>query len=385
MDSEMHRRAFMRLMGGGAVFAAATPLAACAPGPDPAEAWREPGASERDLRRFVLAHALLAPNPHNRQPWMARLLPDGGLDLFIDRSRLLPVTDPFSRQIVIGCGAFLELLALAAGARGHEAVVTPFPDGQPADTLDARPFARVKLIPSRAPIDPLFPQITLRRSNKDPYEKDRVVPPADLAALAASVAAPLRFGVAEAGPVLAEMKALTEEAFRKEVDTPAAYMESVRLMRIGAAEVAAHRDGIDLTGLPIEVMKATGLMTREAMARPGSFAHDQARGLYGPLARTASAFVWIVSPDNDRLSQIAAGRAYARLNLTATALGLAMHPMSQALQEFREMAPLKARVDRMVGAAGQERLQMLARIGYGRDVPASPRRGLAAHLVEAAP
>lgn len=379
----MHRRAFIRLVGGGTVLAATAPLAACAPGVDPAEAWRAPGAAERDIRRFVLAHALLAPNPHNRQPWMARLSQDGGLELFIDRTRLLPVTDPFSRQIVIGCGAFLELLALAAGARGHEAEVTPFPDGQPADTLDERPFARVRLVPSSAPADPLFRQITLRRSNKEVFQKDRVVPPADLAALAAAIAAPLRFGVAEAGPALAAMKTLTEEAFRKEVDTPAAYMESVRLMRIGAAEVAAHRDGIDLTGLPIEVMKAAGLMTREAMAKPGSFAHDQARGLYGPLARTASAFVWIVSPSNDRLDQIAAGRAYARLNLTATALGIAMHPMSQALQEFREMASLKGRLDRMVGVTGEERLQMLARIGYGRAVPASPRRGLAAHLVEA--
>ena len=36
--------------------------------PDPYAAWRQPGQGEADPRRFVLAHGLLAPNPHNRQP-----------------------------------------------------------------------------------------------------------------------------------------------------------------------------------------------------------------------------------------------------------------------------------------------------------------------------
>ncbi|MFM7343718.1 MAG: hypothetical protein ACKO3Q_13760, partial [Betaproteobacteria bacterium] len=65
------RRHFIGLVGGGTVLAAAGPLAGCtADLPEAAvQPWRNPDR-ETDIRRFMLAHALLAPNPHNRQPWI---------------------------------------------------------------------------------------------------------------------------------------------------------------------------------------------------------------------------------------------------------------------------------------------------------------------------
>jgi hypothetical protein len=374
----MDRRDFIKVIGGASVFAAASGLAGCAELPDPTVAWVSPGSSERDVRRYALAHAILAPNPHNRQPWIARLEGERDLSLYIDRSRLLPATDPFNRQIVIGCGCFLELLSLAAGAKGFTTLVQPFPDGEIADRLDDRPFARVRFEPG-GKVDPLFAQILRRRSNKDPFEKDRIIPAVDLKTLEGAVATPgLRAGSVGAGEALAGLKSLTAAAYLREVETPAALQESIDLMRIGAREVSQYRDGIDLTGAPIEVMKATGLLTRESLARPGTLAYDQAKGLYAPLAETASAYVWIVSNGNDRVTQIATGRAYARLNLTATGRDIAMHPMSQGLQEYPEMAALKARIDKTVGLAAGERLQMLLRVGHGKAPPPSPRRGLAA-------
>lgn len=78
-----------------------------------------------------------------------------------------------------------------------------------------------------------------------------------------------------------------------------------------------------------------------------------------------------------------------RLQLKATELGVGMHPMSQALQEFAEMAPHYERAHQLVlgqGApkeAGDPTVQMLCRIGYPQgEVPATPRRPLA-HLLQA--
>src|SRR5262245_43322635 len=98
------RRNVTTLLAGAAV---AAQVSGCAPAPDPIAAWRKPGAAETDLRRYALAHALLAPNPHNRQPWLVQLIGDDELVLHADIDRLLPQTDPFDRQIVVGCGAFL--------------------------------------------------------------------------------------------------------------------------------------------------------------------------------------------------------------------------------------------------------------------------------------
>ena len=59
---------------------------------------------------------------------------------------MLPATDPPNRQILIGCGAFLELLCMAAAQLGHRAEVTLLPEGDyAASGVDARPFATVHM------------------------------------------------------------------------------------------------------------------------------------------------------------------------------------------------------------------------------------------------
>ena len=94
-------------------------------------------------------------------------------------------------------------------------------------------------------------------------------------------------------------------------------------------------------------------------------------------------FVWITGP-NTRSDQVQAGRAYVRLQLQATALGVGMHPMSQALQEFAEMEPHYERVHQLVLGRPAPRtphdatVQMFCRMGYAPDpAPATPRRPLA--------
>ena len=62
-----------------------------------------------------------------------------------------------------------------------------------------------------------------------------------------------------------------------------------------------------------------------------------------------------------------------RLNLKATELGVSMHPISQVLQEYKEMAALYEEMDGLLGTPQGARVQMLTRLGYGPDLPPSPR------------
>jgi hypothetical protein len=88
--------------------------------------------------------------------------------------------------------------------------------------------------------------------------------------------------------------------------------------------------------------------------------------------RTAMAHIWQITPGNTRADQIAAGRDWVRLNLAATAAGLGMQPLSQALQEYTEMADLYAAAHQAL-APGGGTVQMWARLGYGPTVAPSPR------------
>ena len=376
---------------------------ACSPSdlPDAIAAWREPGAGETDPRRFALAHAILAPNPHNRQPWLVELVGDNELVFSADLERLLPATDPLDRQIVLGCGAFLELLDLAARASGHVAEINLWPEGEPQPRLDARPIAHVKLSAREILKDTLFNHILARRTNRETYQ-EREVPEQELAVAANEALwpwrppnvggtadgsptpppspAPLRIGWARSGEQLASLRTLAWNGFNLECHTPAAYQESVDLMRIGRAEIAAHRDGLVLEGPMIEFARVVGLLNRATLADVGNSFTKQGIEAWRPLAQNAPAYAWMTSLENTRTAQIIAGRAYARFNLAATARGLAMHPWSQTLQEYPEMSELYAEAERITAARGGETVQMLVRVGYSETIAPSPRRGLAEHL-----
>jgi hypothetical protein len=95
---------------------------------------------------------------------------------------------------------------------------------------------------------------------------------------------------------------------------------------------------------------------------------------------TGSGYLWLTSADNHRPTQVNAGRVYVRQHLQATAAGVDMHPLSQALQEFPEMRGPFAAVHKLLGVEpGRGAVQMLARVGFSTQ-PAgpSPRRDLGA-------
>ncbi len=374
------RRNVLKLIGGGVVLAAVAGggvIAMSGPSEAARQPWRKAG-QYTEFRRRALSYALLAPNPHNRQPWLVRLEGQDALTLYCDLQRRLPATDPFDRQITIGCGAFLELLVLAAAQDGYQATITPFPAGEDMKTLDRRPVAHVSFTKGGVSPDPLFAQVLARRSNKDVYEARDVPAPA----LQQIAAAGRVFSAASAtigNTSLAErLRDLTWHAHQKEATTPATNQESVDLMRIGAAEVSANPDGIELEGPIFEAGRRLGFMTRETLADPKSTAFQQGLELYRSMALSARAFGWITNENRSRIDQINAGRAYVRINLKATSLGLGVHPWSQSLQEYAEMKDLYREVHDLL--AGGKRIQMLYRIGYGPEVGPTPRRGLDAHL-----
>jgi len=59
-----------------------------------------------------------------------------------------------------------------------------------------------------------------------------------------------------------------------------------------------------------------------------------------------------------------------------------MHPMSQSLQEYKEVAEPFRAVHALLGAVEGERVQMLARVGYGPETGPSPRWPLKTHIME---
>jgi nitroreductase len=345
-------------------------------------AWSESRPSESDIRKRLLSYAILAPNPHNMQPWLVDLCQPEQIDLYCDRTRLLPHTDPFARQILIGHGAFLELLDLAASQEGYRTEIAYFPKGEFGDRVDDRPVASIRLIPdaSREP-DPLFQQILQRRSAKIPFESTPLLPEHERGLATAYRNPDCRLTIATDRPRVLGLQGVVQSGMEIEMRTPRTYQESVDLMRIGAREVEQHRNGIDLTGTPIGWGRLLGLVNREKLADPTSQAFKSGVTMYRDMAVATPTFAWMTTSDNTRSTQLAVGRAYARFNLKATALGVAMHPMSQVLQEYAEMQALQQGFLTMLDIPEGHTVQMLVRLGYAKQPEPAPRRELTDLLI----
>lgn len=346
-----------------------TPTKALAP-------WSQASKGYGDPRLDALAFAILAPNPHNRQPWLVELVGDDTFDLRCDLDRRLPHTDPYDRQITVGLGCFLELYRMAAAAKGYRAEISAFPDGEPQPRLDHRRVARVRLTKSHEEKDPLFDAVFNRRSTKEPFDTSKPISAETLSELMANT----RHGGTIDTAAIDGLRELSWRAHEIETITPRTLKESTDLMRFGKAEIEANPDGIDMGGAVFELMNITGLMTRENIGDPTSVSFEQGLKMFDDMLHTGMGYVWITSPGNSRADQIIAGKDWVRLNLQTTKLGVAIHPLSQALQEYAEMETLYKELHRALGVAAPSRVQMFARIGYGPKTPPSPRWPLKSRL-----
>ena len=91
--------------------------------------WTPADGDLRPRAEELAALAGSAPSLHNAQPWRFRCGHDH-VDVLLDRSRLLPVADPRTRQAHIGLGAAVFLLRLALSTMGSAPTVIEASSGR---------------------------------------------------------------------------------------------------------------------------------------------------------------------------------------------------------------------------------------------------------------
>lgn len=385
----MNRRTFIRLMGGGVVFSATAGLAACSSEmpPEAIAAWQDPKPGT-DVRKWILSYAILAPHSHNLQSWLVDLRTPNEIMLYCDLTRLLPETDPYYRQIMMSHGTFLELVDMAARERGIRANIELFPLGEfGPEEIDQRPVARIRLAKNPNIVkDPLFGQILKRHTNREVYDMRKAVPADVVQSMAISMKSyPLRFGFVglDQPETLEKHRAIAAEAWRIELTTPAKILETYKVLRVGAREIAKYRDGISINDPFLSLLVRLGLFDRSKAPKPDDSATvDQIENFNKNLESTPG-FLWMVTEGNGRTAQVNAGRAYVRVQLSGTAHGISMQPLQQALQEYPEQQASYREIHNLLGAPSPRyTVQMWARLGYGPQIEPAPRRGLEAHIAK---
>lgn len=313
-----------------------------------------PGTAPIELQlRFLLRYAILAPSVRNTQPW--RFAVEGNLvDLFADPGRGLPVADPDQRELYISLGCALENLLVAAEHFGfrHEVSYLPAPD-------DGRLAATVTFAPggTRSPArEGIALEAILARHNDNSVYRPVAVPPALCRCLqACQTEAEPRFDLTDDRLFHRWVERLTLEADRHEFADPEFRAEIAYWIGQGA---------LSSSGLTARLgsLAVSRLDLGESVARQDH-----------KIVESAALLGVISAASDTHLDHIRTGQLFERVWLTATTIGVSIHPMSQTMRRPQ----LRAAVAELLPTTGQIP-QHLFRVGYSaREAPRyTPRRPL---------
>jgi len=379
----MNRRNFITILGlgaGSAVFSSA--LTSCSDLDTRLDyGWNGPKPDIKDIRLQVLAYAILCPNPHNKQPWIVRLIGPTSIELYVDPNRLLPATDPFFRQIHIGQGTFLETLSIAATGLGYHAQINYFPQGMYNNTeLRNKPVASISLIKQdNNDRDPLFAQLLRRHSNKREYD-NLPLTPSHVSELRESHGSSTvsELTLVQSPDAKLKLEQVLTSAMQIEVGNKNRDMETIDMFRFNEDELEKYRDGFGVAQAGLSGVKKffveNFILSRESVEKDASAFGEQAVEMTQKTAASTATFAWLSTITNTRLDQVKVGREYCRINLKTTAMGLAQHPMSQVLQEYEEMKTLQTTFKNHFNIGSTHTVQMLFRLGKAEATTHGPRR-----------
>jgi nitroreductase len=360
----LDRRSFLIAIGSAAAYTALKPhlgYAAHAAPPPGLEPWTlpsDPPAGSIDLARALIRASVLAPSHWNAQPWRFEV-EGNSIRILADPTRALPVTDPDRRSMMIGLGAALENMLIAARAWGLHPSVDYFPSGVSHPVV-----AQVSWTDGEPRRDRgLFAAIPARRTNRRTFD-GRGIYPQNRAQLLAQIPGDFALHWIDDRTGMRHIADLAHDASLTQDNDRRAAAEQGAWIRSDDGEARGRGDGVTVNDL--EVPGLAHWLPGHAF-NPDSWFHrfgveSLARQTRDGL-RSAGAIVLLTSTRKGEPVSLMAGQAFQRLSLRATELGIA----SQAISAPIEVERYRADLLKSFSASGEEPL-MLARLGHA-DAP----------------
>lgn len=312
-----------------------------------------------DQLRFLLNYAVLAPSEYNTQPWLFHVQTNR-VDLYADRSRQLSTVDPDDRELTISCGAAFLNLRIALRHFGYREEVEIYAHPNPPNH-----FARLRLARKHQGTPEehqLFSAIPKRHTNRLAFEPREV--PLSLLSMFEQMAGyeatqffaiqdeAMRYAVTD---LIAEGDRLqwAEKPFRHELATWVRHGDE----HTDGLPVSAHAKGSGAAAISPFIVRTVNMGNGEA-------AKDRQLAASSPVLAVLSTYT-------DTWSDwFATGQAVERILLRACAEGVQASFMNQPI----EVPALRAALQNSINQGGFP--QLVLRLGYGPEVPATPRRSV---------
>ncbi|MEU9181689.1 nitroreductase family protein [Streptomyces sp. NPDC048550] len=307
----------------------------------------------------LIEDAVAAPSMHNAQPWKFVIRPDTAvLELHGDPERAMPRADPDHRALHLGCGAALFNLRVSAASAGYEAVVDVLPD-----PLDPWFLATIRL---RAAADAdrdlaaLRPAVRSRHSSRFPFTEEEIQTPLLDALRAAALLEGCRLVVPDAWHTETVLGLVRDSEHREEMDE-AVQGETSAWTQSEEGDEQERSDGIPVSAFGPRPSGRSAPVRDFGRSRPVT-------GRGWAVFEKHPHIALLGTSEDTPTDWLRAGQALERVLLQATADGLVSSMTSQPL----EWPELRWTVRDPVAPTGH--VQMVIRLGYGPEGPATPRR-----------
>ncbi len=307
--------------------------------------------------KAIIYLASLAPSGHNTQPWFVHYIEPFHWVIGSDKSRWLPAVDPTQRETILSIGAFLQNLEYAANNLGYHCEFTTLATNNQAENI-----VDVRLAKTSTIIQFDVEQIKQRRIIRSSYLSDLLTKD-DSAFLIQTDQDAIHY-IPNNSKEHLWLNEQTIAANKIQTFADDAQNELANWIRFSSKDAAAHLDGLTLAGMEIGGIPGWYLRNfydkKDVMKK--SF-RDQSIDKVVKQVSESAGWIIITSRDNSVATLLETGKLFQRLLLKIRERNIAIHPMTQILEE--------ASTNQMVHASLgiNEPIQFILRVGYVKNYP----------------
>ncbi len=313
--------------------------------------------SMNDDERNILYHASLAPSGHNTQPWFVKYIEPYHWIIGNDKSKWLPAVDPTQRETILSIGAFLQNLEYAASHAGYTCQFTLI-----ATSNQDKNIVEVELKKFDNSITFDIQKIQQRRTVRSNYLND-VLKKEDVTFLTKDDIDYIQY-IPCTSKEHHWLNEQTIEANRIQAYRIDAESELAEWIRFSSRDAKIHSDG--LTVASMEINGITGWYLRnfygKADVMKSGFMEKSIDSVKEQVGKSAG-WMLITSKDNSVATLLETGKRLQRLWLKIRERNIAIHPMTQILEETSTNRVFQT----SLGITNE--VQFILRTGYIKNYP----------------
>lgn len=325
-----------------------------------------------DDRLKLVSHGILAPNNYNMQPWQIKLDTENEniFYLYANTDRLFSAADTKASKTMISLGTFLEYLAVAGEHLGLQSNFEYFPNGELDESnllssLKETPIVKITCSNSDIKLNALYEHLFKPATNRSEYTDEKLPTSIIKEFNDAITHEKIKLSVYQNQEDISRISEIIMQAIKTEVNLPEVMNERGLIFQTNNFEKNKNKYGVSLDNYGdkgIILAFKQGIVTLFPNISKDKNAQNEVISKGEEHTSTMPNVIIIKTIGNERVSQIEAGRQYAKVVLMAHEKGYTVQPMSYPIQDIEELKDSFNAIHEEFAGEGNK-IQMLFRIG----------------------